>query len=303
MLNEYVVVKGEGIYHKNDKSCLSPKEERMKWLKEVGEIREGFNVKMIHKCNSLLKLPVKLSTNNNNNNNRLIGKNISKLRNKSLNYDESVDKFTNSSLRNLLYNHSNNNSNINNSSDTTTHNESRAKEHKKTDALLYKVLGIRHKPYYLRQYNSISSSIFSPLSSSINNSINDFKDEYTFNNNNNELVFDNKQIIKVVPNMIVKSNNNIIEKEMNAEMERLRVRRNPFKIIGIDNKEVTLQHILMHKIGRNLDENGMEIKRKSEKGNNNKMVDFLAMDKYVEVVQRGRSCEERRILKGFKYRK
>jgi hypothetical protein len=88
------------------------------------------------------------------------------------------------------------------------------------------------------------------------------------------------------------NNNNInvntILSEMNVlskESQRLRVRKNPLNIRNINNKDVMIQHLLMHKIGKDITHKHKQHQQRNSNNIITKTIDFLAMDRFVELVQ------------------
>ena len=165
----------------------------------------------------------------------------------------------------------------------------------KQDALTYKMRCFKY-----RKSNTLNT-LTPPFHPSINNTTINSKDESTsphnFPKSNSCLFKRDRHVFSMESlkneNLLLTSHisdrsvnvDNIIS-EMNVlskESQRLRVRKNPLNIRNINNKEVMIQHLLMHKIGKDI----TRINHKQPNSNNimTRTIDFLAMDRFVELVQ------------------
>ena len=231
---------------------------------------------------------ITLEHNNNNNNNN--NDNETELINTNNNIMCNTFK---TSYTNIF--HSNNNNNNNNTHYSPSFNQ---------DPLSYKMRCFKY-----RKSNTLNT-LTPPLNpSSLNNTTFNSKDESTSPPHNfpksNSCLFkkatrthyaSSTESLKnenlLLTSHISDNNNNInvntILSEMNVlskESQRLRVRKNPLNIRNINNKDVMIQHLLMHKIGKDITHKHKQHQQRNSNNIITKTIDFLAMDRFVELVQ------------------
>lgn len=308
LINQYKFLKGERGCKEDDNGDVKGKQRKMHFMRKSQSL-------------SPLRFPVvKYVQNNNNNNSNNGDSNGIRFRNKC---DEYLPRFTNTSLRSVLcctHNKSKDEITFNNINDKETelistfktnytsifHNNNNNTQYSPSfnqDPLSYKMRCFKY-----RKSNTLNT-LTPPVNPSLNNTTFNSKDESTSPPHNfpksNSCLF--KKTARthhassteslILTSHISDNNNNInvntILSEMNVlskESQRLRVRKNPLNIRNINNKDVMIQHLLMHKIGKDITgiTNINHNKQHKQNNSNNiitKTIDFLAMDRFVELVQ------------------